>query len=119
MAEQITHDVVKEAQSMGGASPIDDSASTTNTSAGNGEAPSGPTTINSKSSDALSTTNVTTHKPVATGTKHPIVSNTSVSCVWGEAMGMFLTVTGFRAIYRKLCTIRRTIETCERAVGQW
>lgn len=39
MAEQITHDVVKEAQSMGEASPIDDSAATTNpTSAGDGQA---------------------------------------------------------------------------------
>jgi hypothetical protein len=59
MAEQITHDVVKEAQSMGGVSPIDESASTTNTSAGNGEAPSGPPTLDPKPSDALSKTNAT------------------------------------------------------------
>ncbi|KAF1966093.1 hypothetical protein BU23DRAFT_560553 [Bimuria novae-zelandiae CBS 107.79] len=51
MAEQITQDVVKEAQSMGGPSPIDDTASTTNDSAGNGEAPSGPNTLDLKPSD--------------------------------------------------------------------
>ena len=55
MAEQITHDVVKEAQSVGGPSPIDDTASTTNNSAGNGEAPSGPKTTDSKASDSLAT----------------------------------------------------------------
>lgn len=64
MAEQITHDVVKEAQSMGGPSPVDDTASTTNTTAGNGEAPSGPTTLDSTSSDALPTT--TKAKPADT-----------------------------------------------------
>lgn len=56
MAEQITHDVVKEAQSMG-VPPIDVSASTTQSSAGNGEAPSGPNDFNSKASDAPTTTN--------------------------------------------------------------
>ncbi|KAF2273004.1 uncharacterized protein EI97DRAFT_192399 [Westerdykella ornata] len=40
MAEQIAHDVVKEAQSMGGPSPIDDTATSTNTPAGDGKAPS-------------------------------------------------------------------------------
>jgi hypothetical protein len=38
MAEQIIQDVVKEAQSMGDASPIDATATTTNNSAGDGEA---------------------------------------------------------------------------------
>ncbi|KAF2682115.1 hypothetical protein K458DRAFT_72325 [Lentithecium fluviatile CBS 122367] len=70
MAEQITHDVVKEAQSMGGVSPIDDSASTTNTSAGNGEAPSGPTALDSKPSDAPPTTNAT-NDAAAVGTEQP------------------------------------------------
>lgn len=65
MAEQITHDVVKEAQSMGGPSPIDVSASATNSSAGNGEAPSGPTTLDSKPSDALATTTNTKTKDTA------------------------------------------------------
>jgi hypothetical protein len=46
MAEQITHDVVKEALSMGGLSPVDDTATTTNDSAGAGEVPSSPTTTN-------------------------------------------------------------------------
>ena len=38
MAEQIIQDVVKEAQSVGDASPIDATATTTNNSAGDGEA---------------------------------------------------------------------------------
>lgn len=56
MAEQITHDVVKEAQSVGGPSPIDDTASSTNNSAGNGEAPSGPDSHDHKPFDANFTT---------------------------------------------------------------
>jgi hypothetical protein len=57
MAEQITHDVVNEALSMGGPSPVDDTATTSNNSAGAGEAPSGPATTNLKASyDTLSTT---------------------------------------------------------------
>ncbi|USP78875.1 uncharacterized protein yc1106_06149 [Curvularia clavata] len=45
MAEQVANDVVKEAQSVGRPAPIDDSASTTNNPAVNGEPPSGtPTT---------------------------------------------------------------------------
>ncbi|KAL5117931.1 hypothetical protein ACEQ8H_004250 [Pleosporales sp. CAS-2024a] len=47
MAEQVTKDVVKEAQSVGPLAPIDDTASTTSTPAVNGELPSGPTTTNS------------------------------------------------------------------------
>jgi hypothetical protein len=50
MAEQITHDVVKEALSMGGPSPVDDTATTTNDSAGAGEVPSSPTTTNLRAS---------------------------------------------------------------------
>lgn len=49
MAEQITHHVVKEAQSMGGPSPIDDTATSTTAPAGDGEAPSAPPTANPKS----------------------------------------------------------------------
>ncbi|ORY09658.1 hypothetical protein BCR34DRAFT_589136 [Clohesyomyces aquaticus] len=56
MAEQITHDVVKEAQSMGGPSPIDDPATATNNDAGDGEAPSDSTTANTNPSDTLSKT---------------------------------------------------------------
>ncbi|KAF9739563.1 hypothetical protein PMIN04_010777 [Paraphaeosphaeria minitans] len=59
MAEQITRDVVKEAQSVGGPAPIDDTASTTNDSAGNGEVPSGPNPRDSSPSDEPTTTNAT------------------------------------------------------------
>ena len=51
MAEQVTNDVVKEAQSVGRPAPIDDTASTTNTPAANGELPSGPATTNSTISE--------------------------------------------------------------------
>ena len=55
MAEQVTKHVVKEAQSVGPSAPIDDTASTTNSLAANGEQPSGPaTTTNSKSIQAPS-----------------------------------------------------------------
>ena len=61
MAEQVTNDVVKEAQSVGPSAPIDDTASTTNSSAANGEQPSGPTNTNSNPSEAPSaSTNATT-----------------------------------------------------------
>ena len=56
MAEQITHDVVKEALSMGGPAPVDDTATTTNHSAGTGEVPSSLTTTNSKASYEISPT---------------------------------------------------------------
>ena len=60
MAEQVTKDVVKEAQSVGRPAPIDDTASTTNTPAANGELPAGPATTNSTVSDPSSTaTNAT------------------------------------------------------------
>ncbi|KAL1591373.1 hypothetical protein SLS60_011986 [Paraconiothyrium brasiliense] len=60
MAEQITHDVVKEAQSVGGPAPIDDTASTTNNSAGNGEAPSGLNVHNLNHSNDPTITSATT-----------------------------------------------------------
>jgi len=50
MAEQITQDVVKEAQSMGNALPIDDTATTTQSSAGDGQTPADPSTANPNSS---------------------------------------------------------------------
>ncbi|KAF2129532.1 hypothetical protein P153DRAFT_291331 [Dothidotthia symphoricarpi CBS 119687] len=49
MAEQVTNDVVKEAQSVGHAAPTDDTASTTSSSAANGEPPSGPNTTTTSS----------------------------------------------------------------------
>jgi len=55
MAEQITHDVVKQALSMGGPSPVDDPAITTNAFASAGETPSGTTSTKSKLSNDLST----------------------------------------------------------------
>lgn len=54
MAEQVTSHVVKEAQSVGHAAPIGDSASTTSTLAANGELPSGPTPTDNDPSDPLS-----------------------------------------------------------------
>ncbi|KAF2083915.1 hypothetical protein K490DRAFT_7671, partial [Saccharata proteae CBS 121410] len=52
MAEQITHDVVNEAQSMGGSTPIDVNATSTNqTTAGDGQTAT-DTTANSNSSEA-------------------------------------------------------------------
>lgn len=54
MAEQVTNDVVKEAQSVGRPAPIDDTASTTNLSATNGTLPPGPATTLTKSSDSSS-----------------------------------------------------------------
>jgi hypothetical protein len=60
MAEQVTKDVVKEAQSVGRPAPIDDTASTTNTPAAGGELPTGPATTNSTTSDQTPTaTNAT------------------------------------------------------------
>ncbi|OAL45220.1 hypothetical protein IQ07DRAFT_520073 [Pyrenochaeta sp. DS3sAY3a] len=44
MAEQVTNDVVKEAQSVGHPAPIDGTASTPQSPAVNGESPSGPAT---------------------------------------------------------------------------
>ncbi|KAF2739043.1 hypothetical protein EJ04DRAFT_9095 [Polyplosphaeria fusca] len=65
MAEQITHDVVKQAQSMGGPSPIDAPATTTNPSAGDGDAPSESVNQNPKTSEAPSI--ISTHA-TSTGT---------------------------------------------------
>ncbi|KAF1928021.1 uncharacterized protein M421DRAFT_101389 [Didymella exigua CBS 183.55] len=55
MAEQVTNHVVKEAQSVGPSAPIDDTASTTNSLAVNGEQPSGTATTVSTSLEAPST----------------------------------------------------------------
>ncbi|KAL6710281.1 hypothetical protein ACN47E_009227 [Coniothyrium glycines] len=56
MAEQVAKDVVKEAQSVGRPAPIDDTASTTNTPAVNGDPPSGTATTNNKSHETSSGT---------------------------------------------------------------
>jgi hypothetical protein len=54
MAEQVTNDVVKEAQSVGRPAPIDDTASTTNTPAAHGELPAGHASTNSTTSEPSS-----------------------------------------------------------------
>ncbi|KAF2645343.1 hypothetical protein P280DRAFT_117523 [Massarina eburnea CBS 473.64] len=59
MAEQNTQDVVKEAQSTGGASPVDVNATSTNTTAGNGTTPSGTATLDPNPSDAPPATSPT------------------------------------------------------------
>jgi hypothetical protein len=61
MAEQVANDVVKEAQSVGHSAPIDDSASTTNDPAVNGDPPSGTATTKPTSPEASSS------KPTANG----------------------------------------------------
>ncbi|KAH7398142.1 hypothetical protein BKA66DRAFT_591990 [Pyrenochaeta sp. MPI-SDFR-AT-0127] len=61
MAEQVINDVVKEAQSVGRPAPIDDTASTTNTPAVNGELPSGPAITNSYLLKPTSTATNTIH----------------------------------------------------------
>jgi hypothetical protein len=71
MAEQVTKDVVKEAQSVGRPAPIDDTASTTNTPAASGELPSGPTTTNATTSELKSTaTNATSADAASAGNVH-------------------------------------------------
>jgi hypothetical protein len=71
MAEQVTKDVVKEAQSVGRPAPIDDTASTTNTPAANGELPSGPATTHATTSELNSTaTNATIADAASAGNVH-------------------------------------------------
>lgn len=68
MAEQVTNDVVNEAQSVGRPAPIDDTATTTNSSAVNGEQPSGlPATTTSRPSEPAAPTNATTNPPSTAG----------------------------------------------------
>lgn len=74
MAEQITQDVVKEAQSMGDASPIDATATTTNDSAGDGEVLSESTTAIPKSSEVSLTSS-----PNDLSTNEPEIGVTSSS----------------------------------------
>ncbi|CAI6332545.1 unnamed protein product [Periconia digitata] len=62
MAEQITQDVVKEAQSAGNALPVDVNASTTNTTAGNGPAATDPSTLDSQRDNNPPETNETTER---------------------------------------------------------
>jgi hypothetical protein len=73
MAEQVANDVVKEAQSVGRSAPIDDSASTTNTPAVNGEPPSGTPNTKAIPREASST------KPTVNGTDAPAHASAHVS----------------------------------------
>jgi hypothetical protein len=84
MAEQVANDVVKEAQSVGPSAPIDDSASTTNTPAVNGEVPSGPATTKPTSLDASS------NPPTVNGTGAASASSVHVS---DKAGGLAATVS--------------------------
>jgi hypothetical protein len=71
MAEQVTKDVVKEAQSVGRPAPIDDTASTTSTPAAHGELPSGPATTHATTSEPTSTaTNATSADAAPAGSVH-------------------------------------------------
>jgi hypothetical protein len=71
MAEQVTKDVVKEAQSVGRPAPIDDTASTTSTPAVNGELASGPATTHATTSEPNSTaTNATSADAASAGSVH-------------------------------------------------
>jgi len=92
MAEQVTNDVVKEAQSVGRPAPIDDNASTTNSSAANGEQPSGPATTNSKLSEAPASTNATTDAAPAAGAQALANGDKTTATVSAEAcMGWVFT----------------------------
>lgn len=80
MAEQITHDVVNEAQSMGGPSPIDVNATTTNDSSA-GTAPDSNTANHDQ--PATASTNATTQIAPPLKTTPPDSSDAataSVSC---------------------------------------
>ena len=77
MAEQITHNVVNEAQQSAGDGSADcDTVSTTNTSAGNGETPSGTDTRDSKLSDNSAPQIVKT-SDVASDAAPPSLSDTA------------------------------------------
>lgn len=85
MAEQITHDVVKEAQSMGGPSPIDATASTTNNSAGNGEVLSSPNTNDSKPSNDTASAGATTSGDATTAARPSDTAGGAMANVSGES----------------------------------
>lgn len=88
MAEQVTNHVVKEAQSVGPSAPIDDTASTTNSLAANGEQPSGPTITNGTPSEAPSafTNATTTDSASAAGAQASANSGGSAATVSAEEL---------------------------------
>lgn len=101
MAEQVTKDVVKEAQSMGRPAPIDDTASTTNTPAAHGELPSGPATSSSTTSEPISTaTNATSTDAAPADNVHvsgKAAGDAAVVCAAGRgSWKVALTNTGYR-----------------------
>ncbi|KAF1944345.1 hypothetical protein EJ02DRAFT_99065 [Clathrospora elynae] len=79
MAEQVSNDAVKEAQSVGRSAPTDASASTSSTPAVNGEVPAGPTTATSNARDAPSST------PIANGTDAASADSAHVSDKAGDS----------------------------------
>jgi hypothetical protein len=85
MAEQVTKDVVKEAQSMGRPAPIDDTASTTNTPAANGELPSGPATATSTSEQHPRATDATRADAASAGDAHVSGTTREAVCSDGQA----------------------------------
>jgi hypothetical protein len=85
MAEQVTKDVVKEAQSVGRPAPIDDTASTTNTPAANGELPSGPVTANSTSDQHPRTTDATSADAASAEDAHVSGTTRGAVCNDGQA----------------------------------
>ena len=86
MAEQITNDVVKEAQSVGRPAPIDDTATTTKPSAASGEQPSDPTTANSKpfKAPSASSNTTTTNSTLGAGAQVSANSDEHTATVSGE-----------------------------------
>lgn len=100
MAEQVTNDVVKEAQSVGPSAPIDDTASTTNTLAATGEQPSGPATTNGKSSEAppASTNATTTDSASAAGAQASANSDGTAMTVSVEDQAIWVFTNDARSL---------------------
>lgn len=100
MAEQVAKDVVKEAQSVGRPAPIDDSASTTNDPAVNGDPPSGTATTKPTPPEAPST------KPTMNGTDS---ASTGGAHVLDKAQGPAAAVSRDDLGYRGgIDSVRRT-----------
>jgi hypothetical protein len=92
MAEQITQDVVKEAQSVGNALPIDDTATTTQSSAGDGATPSDSSTADSK----LSKPSPTVSQPVTSASVSEVDGKPVVDKVDGDAAAVRLPESDLR-----------------------
>jgi hypothetical protein len=106
---------------MGAVSPIDDSASATNTSAGNGEAPSGPSALDSKLPDAPTTTNATKDEAAVGTEQQPETTGGDVVSTLGitRTLGEELTGAGTPDNYEQQDTARCTAERDKRTHGEW